>query len=392
MDGKATQCRCAPADSHCPSGGFLSFFQDIPDPRAVNAVHKLTDIMVLAFCAVLCGAQGWVDVEEFAQSKLAWFKTFLELPAGVPSHDTFGRVFAALCPEAFERCFTAWMASVTSLGGGKLLAIDGKSIRRSFEHGWDKSGMAHLVSAFVAANGLVFAQVAVKDKENEIVAIPKLLELLDLNGSVVSIDAIGCQRQIASRIVEGGGDYLLAVKENQPTLHKQVTKGMDELILESASAPQQAIDHSFIQTVDGDHGRIETRRVWVSDQVQWVKLEEPWPHLGSVIVVESMRQTDKDISTERRYFVTSLKGLTAQRAAQLVRGHWAVENNLHWQLDVSFDEDQRRIRKGHGAENFSRLCRIALNRLKSDKSKGSIRTKRLKAGWDQYYLFKLLTT
>lgn len=392
MDGQATQCRCAPADSDSPSGGFLSFFQDIPDPRAVNAVHKLTDILVLAFCAVLCGAQGWVDVEEFARSKLAWFKTFLELTAGVPSHDTFGRVFSALCPEAFERCFTAWMTSVTSLGGGKLLAIDGKSIRRSFERGWDKSGMAHLVSAFVAANGLVFAQVAVKDKENEIVAIPKLLELLDLQGSVVSIDAIGCQRQIAVGIVQGGGDYLLAVKENQPTLHEQVKKGMEELILESASAPRQAIDHSFIQTVDGDHGRIETRRVWVSDQVQWVKLEEPWPHLGSVIVVESVREIGNDISTERRYFVSSLKGLDAERAAQLVRGHWTVENNLHWQLDVSFDEDQRRIRKGHGAENFSRLCRMALNRLKSDKSKGSIRTKRLKAGWDHYYLFKLLTT
>jgi predicted transposase YbfD/YdcC len=392
MDGQATQCRCAPADPGSPRGGFLRFFQDIPDPRAANAVHKLTDILVLAFCAVLCGAQGWVDVEEFADSKLAWFKTFLELPAGVPSHDTFGRVFAALCPEAFERCFSAWMASVTSLGGGKLLAIDGKSIRRSFEHGWDKSGMAHLVSAFVAANGMVFAQVAVKDKENEIVAIPKLLELLDLEGSVVSIDAVGCQRQIAGRIVEGGGDYLLAVKENQPTLHEQVKKGMDELILESASAAGQAIGHSFIQTVDGDHGRIETRRVWVSDQVQWVTLQEPWPHLGSVMVVESVREIGNDISTERRYFVSSLKGLDATRAAQLVRGHWSVENNLHWQLDVSFDEDQRRIRKGHGAENFSRLCRVALNRLKSDKSKGSIRTKRLKAGWDHYYLFKLLTT
>jgi len=392
MDGRATQCRCAPADSDSPGGGFLGFFQDIPDPRAANAVHKLTDVLVLAFCGVLCGAQGWVDVEEFAQSKLAWFKTFLELPAGVPSHDTFGRVFSALCPEAFERCFTAWMASVTSLGGGKLLAIDGKSIRRSFEHGWDKSGMAHLVSAFVAANGLVFAQVAVKDKENEIVAIPKLLELLDLEGSVVSIDAIGCQRQIASQIVRSGGDYLLAVKENQPTLHEQVSKAMDELILESTSTPEQAIEHSFTQTVDGDHGRIETRRVWVSDQVQWVKLEEPWPHLGSVIAIESVREIGNDLSTERRYLVSSLKDLNATRAAQLVRSHWSVENNLHWQLDVSFDEDRRRIRKGHAAENFSRLCRMALNRLKSDKSKGSIRTKRLKAGWDHYYLFKLLTT
>ncbi len=387
MDGQATQSRCAPA-----TGGFLRFFQDMPDPRAANAIHKFTDILVLAFCAVLCGADGWVDVETFSSSKLSWFKTFLELPAGIPSHDTFGRVFAALQPEAFERCFTGWMASLVSLGQGKLIAIDGKSIRRSFQHAWDKSGMAHLVSAFVAANGLVFAQVAVKDKENEIVAIPQLLELLDLKGSVVSIDAIGCQRKIAVQIVEAGGDYLLAVKENQPALHEQVQKLMDELILESHSAPSQAIDHGFVQTVDGDHGRIETRRVWVSDEVDWIKLEEPWPHLGSVIAVESVREVGGVAGTERRYYVSSLRGTDAARGAELVRGHWSVENNLHWHLDVTFNEDQRRIRTGHGPENFSRLCRMALNRLKSDQAKGSLRTKRLKASWDDYYLFKLLTT
>jgi predicted transposase YbfD/YdcC len=388
MDGQATGGCCADA-----LGGFLRFFGDIPDPRGCNTIHSLSDILVLAFCAVMCGAQGWVDVEMFGKSKLTWFKTFLQLPAGIPSHDTFGRVFAVLNPDAFERCFTAWMSSLVSLGGGKLIAIDGKSIRRSFQHAWDKSGMTHLVSAFVAANRMVFSQLAVKDKENEIIAIAKLLELIDLAGSVVSIDAIGCQRQIAQQIVEGGGDYLLAVKDNQPALHEKVGKLLDELILESQSRPARAIAHGFTQSVDGDHGRIETRRLWVTDQVQWIKLAQPWPALGSIVVVESQREVNGKVSTERRYYISSLTGNDAPAMLERIRSHWSVENNLHWQLDVSFREDEKRIRIGHGAENFSRLCRLTLNRLKADKStKASIHTKRLKAAWDDYYLFKLLTT
>ena len=388
MDAQATGVGCAVADTF-PSGGFLRFFHDIPDPRGCNAIHKFTDILVLAFCAVICGADSWVHVELFARSKLAWFKTFLELPAGVPSHDTFGRVFCVLNPDAFERCFRAWMSSLVSLGQGKLIAIDGKSIRRSFEHGWDRSGMAHLVSAFVAANQMVFAQVAVKDKENEITAIPKLLELIDLQDAVVSIDAIGCQREIARQITDAGGDYVLALKDNQKILHQKVAAILDEAALDSF----KGLRHGFIQTVDGDHGRIETRRVWVTNEVQWLKLDEPWPRLGSLILVESVREVDGKTSVERRHFVSSLQGIDAARVAGLVRGHWSVENNLHWQLDVSFREDQRRIRKDHGPENFSRLCRMALNRLKADKTtKAGIVGKRLKAGWDDYYLFKLLTT
>jgi predicted transposase YbfD/YdcC len=388
MNSQATVVCCAN-----PLGGFLRFFDDIPDPRGCNAIHKFTDILVLAFCGVMCGSQGWVDVEMFGNTKLAWFKTFLSLPAGIPSHDTFGRVFSVLDPDAFERCFLAWMSSVVKLGGGKLIAIDGKSIRQSFEHGWDKSGMTHLVSAFVAANRMVFSQVAVKDKENEIVAIPKLLELLDLAGSVVSIDAMGCQRNIAQQVVRGQGDYLLAVKENQPTLHNQVSKLLDELILESKSTPDKAIAHGFVQTVDGDHGRIETRKLWVTDQVQLIQLPEPWPGLGSIAVVESTREINGQSSSQRRYYISSIKGTDAPAMLQYIRSHWSVENNLHWQLDVSFREDEKRIRIGHAAENFSRLCRMTLNRLKADKTtKASIRTKRLRAAWDDYYLFKLLTT
>lgn len=388
MDEQAIVSCCAP-----PLEGFLRYFIQVPDPRGCNVIHRFTDILVLAFCAVLCGAEGWVDVEMFATTKLDWFKTFLELPAGIPSHDTFGRVFALIDPDAFEACFTAWMSAVVQLGGGKLIAIDGKSIRQSFERGWDKSGMTHLVSAFAAANKMVFSQLAVKDKENEITAIPKLLELLDLKGSVVSIDAIGCQRKIAQQIVDRGGDYLLAVKENQPTLRNQVGKLLDELVLESQSTPDKALPHGNTRTVDGDHGRIETREIWVTDQVQHLKLDCPWPGLASIAVVQSQREVNGKTSLERRYYISSLKGTDAPTMLELIRSHWSVENNLHWQLDVSFHEDQKRIRLGNGAENYSRLCRMALNRLKADKkTKASIRTKRLKAAWDNYYLFKLLTT
>ena len=358
MDVQADGGNCA-----SPLDGFLRFFGDLPDPRGCNIIHQLSDVLVLAFCAVICGADGWVEVETFCNAKLAWFKTFLELPGGVPSHDTFGRVFSVLDPDAFEARFTAWMRTLAA--GGKLIAIDGKSIRRSF------------------------AQLKVADKENEIAAIPKLLELLDLRGSLVTIDAIGCQREIAAQIIAGGGDYVLALKDNQPVLSQKVRALLDEARLESF----QGMRHGVIERTEGDHGRIETRRVWVSDEVEWVKLDPPWPGLASLILVESTREVETEKEAFRRYYISSLKGTDATAMARHIRGHWSVENNLHWQLDVSFREDERRIRKGYAAENFSRLCRIALNRLRSDKTtKVGIKTKRLKAGWDEYYLFKLLTT
>jgi len=382
MDGQAT-------------GGILRFFRDLPDPRAHNVIHKLHDIIVIAVCAVICGADGWAEVAEFGGSKQAWFGTFLDLPGGIPSHDTFGRVFARLAPDAFERCFTAWTAALPAASGGaKLIAIDGKSIRRSFEHAWDKSGMAHLVSAFVDANHVVFGQVAVADKGSEIEAIPRLLALLDLAGATVTVDAIGCQTEVARQVVEAEGDYVLAVKENQPTLHRKVKALLDEAILDGGF---EGVRHGTVECTDGGHGRVETRRVWVTDEVHWLgdDLLARWPGLGSVAAVECRREdlgTGKT-STERRYFISSRKGTDAAAMARAVRGHWAVENRLHWQLDVSFNEDQRRIRKDHGAENFSRLCRLALNLLKRDTSvKIGVHGKRLKAGWDEPYLLRLLTT
>lgn len=384
------------------AGDFLRFFSELPDPRAGNKIHKLHDIIVIAVMAVICGADGWAQVALFGRSKHKWLATFLELPDGIPSHDTFGRVFSQLNPEAFERCFVAWMSALVELADGRLVAIDGKSIRRSFEHAWDKSGMAHLVSAMLSQGGnrIVFGQAAVADKSNEITAIPKLLELMDLKGAVVTIDAIGCQREIVKQIIDGAGDYVLPVKENQPALHQKVKALLDE----AALGPIQGVKVGYFEHSEQGHGRIETRQTWLVNDMNCLgkDLLKRWPGLagGSLALVQRTRKDLGELTgkatVERHYYISSLSGSCHDAAAQVMtqytRGHWAVENNLHWQLDVSFDEDQRRIRNGHGAENFSRLCRIALNLLKQDKSiKNGIKAKRLNAGWDHDYLLKLIS-
>jgi len=381
------------------TGGFLRFFSDLPDPRTGNHItHKLHDLLIIAIFAVICGADGWAEVQLWGRCKHKWLVTFLELPGGIPSHDTFGRVFSLLDPQALERCFLAWMAAVVELSKGSLVSIDGKSLRRSFEHGWDKSGMSHLLSAFVSQgdNRLVFSQMAVADKENEIVAIPRLLELLDLQGAVVTIDAIGCQREIAGKIMEAGADYILPVKDNQPALHAKVTSLMNDLTLDhDKKIPGTRVD--YCEQSEQRHGRLETRRVWVSDDISSLgkELLDLWPGLSGLAMVERTRQNLGDfsgkVSVECCFYILSLKGLDASAVAGYIRGHWSVENNLHWQLDVSFREDDNRIRKGNGAENYSRLCRIALNLLKRDKSvKSGIKGKRLNAGWDNDYLLRLI--
>jgi predicted transposase YbfD/YdcC len=381
------------------TGGFLRFFSDLPDPRTGNHIpHKLHNLLIIAIFAVICGADGWAEVQLWGRCKYKWLGTFLELPGGIPSHDTFGRVFALLDPVALERCFLAWMAAVVELSNGRLVSIDGKSLRRSFEHGWDKSGMSHLLSAFVSQgdNRLVFSQMAVEDKENEIVAIPRLLALLELKGAVVTIDAIGCQREIAGKIIEAGADYILPVKDNQPALHAKVESLMSDLVLDHDKKIAGTRAGYYEQREQG-HGRLETRQVWVSDDISSLgkELLGLWPGLSSIAMVKRTRQNLGDfsgkISVECCFYILSLKGLDASAVAGYIRGHWAVENNLHWQLDVSFREDDNRIRKGNGAENYSRLCRIALNLLKRDKSlKIGIKGKRLNAGWDNDYLLQLI--
>ena len=362
-------------------------FGDLPDPRRAQGVrHRLCDLIVIAVCAVVCAADSWADV---GRAKAAWFATFMDLPHGTPSQDTFERVFARLDPEAFERCFMCWSGALAGSSGGKLVAIDGKRIRRSFEHAWDHSTATHLVSAFVAENRAVFGQLAVDCKENEIVAIPRLLELLDLDGSTVTVDAMGCQTAIAGRVVAAGGDDVLAVKENQPTLHERIARNANALLLERFAG----VRHGHARTVDGDHGRVETRDVWATDELDRLGAErDRWAGLRSVVIVESTRDVPlKGVSVERRYYISSHAGVDAAAMGERVRGHWSVENGLHYVLDVAFGEDAARHRKGHSAENFSRLRRIALNLLNRDTSrKRGAKGKRLNAAWDHDYLLKLL--
>ena len=383
------------------AAGFLRFFRDVPDPRTGNFVpHKLHNLIVIAVLAVICGADGWVQVAFWGRCKANWLATFLDLSGGIPSHDTFGRVFSRLDPGRFERCFLNWMAAVVELSAGRLVSIDGKAIRRSFEHAWDKSGMTHLLSAFVSQgeNRLVLSQLAVEDKSNEIVALPKLLDLLDLNGAVVTVDAIGCQREVAAAVVASGADYVLPVKENQPTLLDRTRSLLNDVVLDHAKGIDDKGHVGYAEQSAWGHGRKETRRVWASDEVRWLgeDLLALWPGLASIALVERTRQDLGDltgkVSVERQVYVSSLKGIDAAAFAAAARGHWSVENNLHWQLDVSFGEDQNRNRKGNGAENFSRLCRIALNLLKRDTTiKAGIKTKRLNAGWDHDYLLRLIS-
>jgi predicted transposase YbfD/YdcC len=392
---------------------LLRFFRGIQDPRAANARHLLSDILAIAIMAVLCGCDGWEMVEAWGCGNLDWLATILELPHGIPSHDTFDRVFAMLDPLAFERCFIGWTATLVENSDGLLVAVDGKTLRRSFKHAWSKTAV-HLVSAFASKNQLVLGQVATDAKSNEITAIPQLLAMLHLAGATVTIDAMGCQREIARQIIGQGAHYILAVKENQPKLHQKVKTLLDEAILDGFAAEGEAsagMSHGYHESDDDGHGRIEKRQVWVTDEVKWLgeELLSQWPGLSAVVVVEVTRQDLGDLSgkasTERRYYISSHGGKAEGKAsadakfhAEAIRGHWGVENVLHWRLDVSMNEDQCRLRVKHGAENFSRLRRIALNKLKrweikkdnGKVMKASLRLKQKSCGWSHKFLIEAL--
>jgi predicted transposase YbfD/YdcC len=364
---------------------LLRSFADLPDPRAHNIVHPLSNILLLAIMGVLCGADDWPAVERFTRSKLKWLRTFMDLASGIPSHDTFERVFAAIDPQAFERCFVIWSRELARQSQGRLIAIDGKSVRRSFDAASDQAAI-HMVSAFCQQNHVVLGQLATDMKSNEITAIPQLLALLELKDTTVTIDAMGCQKQIAQQIVEAGGNYVLAIKGNHPTLHEEV-----KFLFDEASATGWELAHAHHQTVEKDHGRLETRRCWSVWDIAWFKDRDQWAGLKSFVCIEATRQVGEKVSVEKRYYLSSHDGRDAKQLLEAVRGHWGIENRLHWQLDVSFGEDQRRGRKQHAAENFSRLDRIALNLLKKEKSlKLSMKNKRLNCGWDHDYLLKVL--
>lgn len=364
----------------------LTYFEEIPDPRrAQGRRHALSDMLVIAIGAVICGAESWDEVVQFGRCKEKWFRTFLALPHGIPSHDTFSRVFSLLDPEALERCFSTWATALADHGDGRLIAIDGKTLRRSFDAAADRAAI-HMISAWATDTNTVLGQMAVKAKSNEITAIPKLLALLNVEHAIVTTDAMGCQKKIAQTIVERGGDYVLQLKGNQGTLHDEVTTLFDDAIADGFPSETAA---TCCET-NGGHGRVEVRRAWATP-MGWYADCDQWTGLKSVMCVESRRTQGADTSTERRYYLSSIDAKDVKTIAAAARQHWGVENGLHWALDVSFREDVCRIRQGHAAENLSRLRRIALNLLKKDTTiKLGIKGKRLAAGWDHDYLLSLL--
>jgi predicted transposase YbfD/YdcC len=373
-----------------PLASFQTHFADIEDPRVERTRrHELLDIIVIAVCAVICSADDWVDVEAWGQAKLDWLREHgLPLPNGIPSHDTFGDVFGRLQPEQFETSFLSWVQAVMGASGGKIVAIDGKTLRRSHDRRLGKNAI-HMVSAWASANHLLLGQVKVDEKSNEITAIPALLEMLALGGCIVTIDAIGTQTEIARAIVDQGADYVLAVKENQGHLYEDVLATFQE----AQQRRFEHVPHTYAKTTNKGHGRVEIRECWVIERLDYLealRTTQDWAELHSLIMVRAERRLGQQVSVERRYYISSLPA-HAERLLAIIRSHWGIENELHWCLDVAFREDDSRIRKGDGAQNFSFLRRLALTLLKREKTaKVGLKAKRHKAGWNNDYLLSVL--
>ena len=363
-------------------------FSQIKDPRASHRIdHLLMDIIVITLCATICGANDWEAVAEYGRTKEQWLKGFLPLPNGIPSHDTFSRLFARLNPEQLQSCFIQWMQAVHDLSDGELLNVDGKTLRGAREAGNNRS-FIHMVSVWSATNRLVLGQRKVDEKSNEITAIPELLNLLDIKGCLVTIDAMGCQTEIAQRIIEQEADYALALKGNQGNLYEDVRQLFEFAVQqERKSSPEQ-----FYSTREKGHGGIEIRRYRVMGNTQYLLGAEKWSGLRSVGMVESERRVKGQInSIEQRYYLLSFE-CDVNRFADAVRNHWSIENQLHWVLDVSFCEDARRGCQGYSAENLAVIRHMGMNLLSQEKTaKVGIKNKRLKAGWDNRYLETVLS-
>ena len=367
------------------SVAFEEHFAGVSDPRRRKVAYPLVNILMIAVCAVLCGADDFVAIAHFGRAKKKFFKKFLDLGAGIPSHDRFNAIFRAIKPAEFEKCLLGWITALHEITDGQIVAIDGKTLRRSFDAGSGKAAI-HMVSAWATANHVSLGQVVVDEKSNEITAIPKLLEMLELSGGLVTIDSMGCQTEIARAILDAGADYVLAVKGNQPTLHYGVATFFDSH-LQDDFACVKVRRH---ETHEHHHGRDEMRFYYVCSVPDNFPDRERWPGLRAIgLTINNTVRAGKEC-IEYRYYILS-KFLSAGRFAEAVRSHWSIENRLHWQLDVTFQEDQSRIRRGHADANFSIVRRFAVSLLKNNRTKKiGLKNKRLAAGWDDDYLLELL--
>jgi predicted transposase YbfD/YdcC len=370
-----------------PAALIETHFGELKDPRAAHSIeHQLIDILIISICATICGANDWEAIAQYGRTKQEWLKTWLELPNGIPSADTFNRVFARLKPEELQKCFMGWMQAVQNVTAGELLNIDGKTLRGAKEAGNSRS-LIHLVSVWSASQRLVLGQTKVSEKSNEITAIPPLLEMLAIRGCLVSIDAMGCQTEIAKMIVEQGADYVLALKGNQGDLHTDVA----QLFTSARKQNFSNIEHQFHSTVSKGHGRMETRRYWTMGNAEYLIGAHKWSGLKSIGMVESQREMNGKVSIEQRYYILSIQS-DVQRFATAIRSHWSIENQLHWILDVGFGEDAAQSCSGYSAENLAVIRHIGINLLSRDKeSKVGVKTRRLQAGWDDNYLKTVLS-
>jgi predicted transposase YbfD/YdcC len=362
-------------------------FAELSDPRRREVVYPLVNIVVMAVCAVIGGADDFVSIAHWARTKRKWLATFLDLSAGIPSHDRFNAVLGAIKPAEFEKCLLSWITSLHELTDGQVIAIDGKTLRRSFDVASSKSAI-HMVSAWATANHINLGQVVTDEKSNEITAIPKLLEILDISGCLITIDAMGCQKEIAQNILDAKADYVLAVKDNQPKLCEAIR----DFFAEQLEDDLKSVTHRRHQTHETGHGRADDRYYYLAKLPKDFPLSREWAGLKAIgMAARVTEHADGRASDDVRYYITS-RYSSGKKFADAVRGHWGIENSLHWQLDVTFQEDQCRIRKGHADANFSLLRRTALSLLKNNKTKKvGVKNKRLCAAWDDNYLLQVLT-